>query len=59
MKLKKALLAASGLLLISAALPAAAEGEYRAKAIAVFKKDFQTRGQAAAGLLPTRKMQRG
>lgn len=29
------------------ALPAAAEGDYRAKAIAVIKKDFQPRGQAS------------
>jgi len=47
MNSKKILLAALGALSLAAALPAAAEGEYRAKAIAVFKTDFQPRGQAS------------
>ncbi|MCK9381694.1 MAG: sulfur oxidation c-type cytochrome SoxX [Sulfuritalea sp.] len=38
--------AAMGTLLLTA-LPAAADGDYRAKAIAVIKKDFQPHGQAS------------
>jgi sulfur-oxidizing protein SoxX len=44
---KNILLAALATTLMVAALPAAAEGEYRAKAIAVIKKDFLPRGQAS------------
>ena len=44
---KNILLAAMATTLMVAALPAAAEGEYRTKAIAVIKKDFQPRGQAS------------
>jgi len=33
--------------LMTVALPAAADANYRAKAIEVFKKDFQERGQAS------------
>jgi sulfur-oxidizing protein SoxX len=45
------LLAAMAAPLMTAALPASAEGEYRAKAIAVIKKDFQPRGQASTDRL--------
>jgi sulfur-oxidizing protein SoxX len=45
MKSNMLLAATATLLLIP--LPAAADGEYRAKAIAVIKKDFQARGQAS------------
>ncbi len=41
------LLAAMATTCMVAALPAAADGDYRAKADAVFKKDFQARGQAS------------
>ncbi len=44
---KKLLLAAIATPLLMNALPAAAEADYRAKAIAVIKKDFQPRGQAS------------
>ncbi len=40
------LAAAAALPLLTIALPAAADGDQRAKAIAVIKKDFQPRGQA-------------
>ena len=41
------LLAAMATTCMVAALPAAADADYRAKADAVFKKDFQARGQAS------------
>ncbi len=41
------LAAAVALPLLTAALPAAADADYRAKAIAALKKDFQPRGQAS------------
>lgn len=44
---KNVMLAALAASLLSAALPASADSEYRVKAIAVLKKDFQTRGQAS------------
>ena len=43
---KTILLAASATALLGTALPAAADAEHRAKALAVMKKDFQSRGQA-------------
>ena len=43
----KILLAAAFGIPLMTALPAAADGEFRAKAIAVIKKDFQPRGQAS------------
>ena len=45
--IKNIFLAAMAAPLLTAALPAAADGDYRAQAIAVFKKDFQPRGQAS------------
>lgn len=48
MVIKKLLLAAMAVPLpLLVALPAAADADYRAKAIAVVKKDFQPRGQAS------------
>ncbi len=44
---KKIFLAAAMAASYLIALPAAADGDYRAKAIAVLKKDFQPRGQAS------------
>ena len=44
---KKILLAALAAPFLTAALPAAADADYRAKAVAVLKKDFQPRGQAS------------
>jgi len=44
---KKIILAASMAATLMIALPAVAEGDYRAKAIATFNKDFQARGQAS------------
>lgn len=44
---KKIILAASMAATLMIALPAVAEGDYRAKAIATFNKDFQPRGQAS------------
>ena len=44
---KKIFIAAAMSTLLLLALPAAADGDYRAKAIAVIKKDFQPRGQAS------------
>lgn len=44
---KKILLAAAMATALMTALPAVADGDYRAKAIATFKKDFQPRGQAS------------
>lgn len=44
---KMILLAAAMATTLMTALPAAADGDYRAKAIASFKKDFQPRGQAS------------
>ena len=44
---KKIILAASMAATLMIALPAVAEGDYRAKAIAAFNKDFQPRGQAS------------
>ncbi|MBI3096209.1 MAG: sulfur oxidation c-type cytochrome SoxX [Rhodocyclales bacterium] len=41
------ILAASMAATLMIALPAVAEGDYRAKAIATFNKDFQARGQAS------------
>ncbi|MCM2289477.1 MAG: sulfur oxidation c-type cytochrome SoxX [Sulfuritalea sp.] len=41
------LAAAVALPLLAVALPAAADADYRAKAITVLKKDFKTRGQAS------------
>jgi sulfur-oxidizing protein SoxX len=41
------LLGALAASLLAAAFPATADGEYRAKAIAVLKKDFLSRGQAS------------
>lgn len=41
------LLAAAAATTLMMALPAAADGDYRAKAIATFKKDFHPRGQAS------------
>ncbi len=47
MKIQKTiLLAASATALLGTTLPAAADAEHRAKALAVMKKDFQSRGQA-------------
>jgi sulfur-oxidizing protein SoxX len=43
----KTFMAAVGIIFLSAALPAAADSSYRARAIAVIKKDFQPRGQAS------------
>jgi len=45
--MKNNILPAAMATLLLIALPAAAEGDYRAKAIAVIKKDFQPRGQAS------------
>ena len=44
---KKILLAVLAAPLLTAALPAAADADYRAKAVATLKKDFQPRGQAS------------
>ncbi|MDP2823143.1 MAG: sulfur oxidation c-type cytochrome SoxX [Sulfuritalea sp.] len=44
---KKIILAATMAATLMIALPAAADGDYRARAIATFKKDFQPRGQAS------------
>ena len=44
---KKIILAASMAATLMFALPAVADGDYRAKAIATFHKDFQPRGQAS------------
>ena len=44
---KKTILAATVAATLMIALPAAADGDYRAKAIATFHKDFQPRGQAS------------
>ena len=44
---KKIILAASMAATLMIALPAVADGDYRAKAIATFHKDFQPRGQAS------------
>lgn len=44
---KKIILAATMATALMTALPAAADGDYRAKAIATFHKDFQSRGQAS------------
>jgi len=44
---KKIPLAALAAPFLTAALPAAADADYRAKAVAVLKKDFQPRGQAS------------
>ena len=43
---KSIILAAMATPFLTVALPAQADADYRAKAIAVFKKDFQPRGQA-------------
>jgi sulfur-oxidizing protein SoxX len=43
---KTMLLAATATALLGHALPAAADADHRAKAIAVFKKDFRAQGQA-------------
>ena len=43
---KKMILAVAMAAPLMIALPAAADGDHRAKAIAVIKKDFQPRGQA-------------
>jgi len=43
----KTFMTAMGIVFLSAALPAAADSSYRARAIAVIKKDFQPRGQAS------------
>jgi sulfur-oxidizing protein SoxX len=43
---KKIILAAVAAPFLVATFPAAADADYRAKAIAVYKKDFQPRGQA-------------
>ena len=43
---KTILLAAATAALLGAALPAAADAEHRAQALAIMKKDFQPRGQA-------------
>jgi hypothetical protein len=43
---KKMILAIAMAAPLMIALPAAADGDHRAKAIAVIKKDFQPRGQA-------------
>jgi sulfur-oxidizing protein SoxX len=48
---KKILLAAMAAPLLMSALPVAAEADYRAKAIEIFKKDFQSRGQASTDRL--------
>ena len=45
--IKNIFLAAVAAPLLTSASPAAAEGDYRAQAIAVIKKDFQPRGQAS------------
>ena len=45
--IKKIFLAAMAVPFLTAALPAAADADYRARAIAVIKKDFQPRGQAS------------
>jgi sulfur-oxidizing protein SoxX len=45
--IKKIFLAAIAVPFLAAALPAAADSDYRAAAIAVIKKDFQPRGQAS------------
>jgi sulfur-oxidizing protein SoxX len=47
----KIILAATTAATLMIALPAAADGDYRAKAIATFKKDFQPRGQASVDRL--------
>ncbi|MDA8254694.1 MAG: sulfur oxidation c-type cytochrome SoxX [Betaproteobacteria bacterium] len=44
---KKIILAATMVAASMIALPAAADGDYRAKAITMLKKDFQPRGQAS------------
>lgn len=44
---KTILLAAAATTCLATALPAAADADHRAKAIAVFKRDFQARGQAS------------
>jgi len=44
---KKILLALLAAPLLTAALPASADGDYRTKAIATLRKDFQPRGQAS------------
>jgi sulfur-oxidizing protein SoxX len=44
---KNILLAAAVATALTISVPAAADGDYRAKAIATFKKDFQARGQAS------------
>jgi sulfur-oxidizing protein SoxX len=49
--IKNILLAAAMATPLLTALPAAAEADYRAKAIAVLKKDFQPRGQASTDRL--------
>jgi hypothetical protein len=45
---KKMMLAIAMTAPLMIALPAAADGDHRAKAIAVIKKDFQPRGQASS-----------
>ena len=45
--IKNIFLAAMAVPLLTTAFPAAADGDYRAQAIAVIKKDFQPRGQAS------------
>jgi len=47
----KIILAATIAATLMIALPAAADGDYRAKAIATFHKDFQSRGQASVDRL--------
>jgi sulfur-oxidizing protein SoxX len=47
----KIILAATTAATLMIALPAAADDDYRAKAIATFKKDFQPRGQASVDRL--------
>jgi len=44
---KKIILAAIAMPFLAAALPVQAETDYRAKAVEIYKKDFQARGQAA------------
>jgi sulfur-oxidizing protein SoxX len=44
---KKIILAAAAATALTISLPAVADGDYRAKAIATFHKDFQPRGQAS------------